>query len=202
MSPASSAPGPRAPHRPAPASRLQQIFAVLCENPFRLLGLSPQTSAREVEREGARLLSLISAGLDDPKEMAPLGPAERTAEQVRWAVAELRDPHRRAVHEFFWPACRSLPIDLPRLDALLAKLSPPLPGDAPLAQVLQDLAGELIPAPTPYVLPPGVARRLEVLLAPQPRTSAAPELCPDVLDLPGLFPLPPADGGEPPKGPK
>ncbi|HEY3450474.1 MAG TPA: hypothetical protein VGK67_29230 [Myxococcales bacterium] len=188
MPPASSPPSPR--DRPAPASRLYQIFAVLSENPFRLLGLSPPASARDVEREGARLLAVVSAGLDDPRQMAPLGPAERSAEQVRWAIAELRDPHRRAVHEFFWPACQSLPIDLKRLGELLDRLSAPLPGDATLAQVLQDLAGEIVPVPPPYRIPPELAARLEELLSPAPRLARAPDLCPDSLDLPGLFPLP------------
>ncbi|MGC4119325.1 MAG: hypothetical protein QM765_33120 [Myxococcales bacterium] len=170
---------------------------MLCENPFRLLGLTPQASARDVEREGARLLALIAAGMDDPTELAPLGPAERSAEQVRWAIAELRDPHRRAVHEFFWPACQSLPIDLKRLDELLARLTTPLPGDAPLAQVLQDLAGELVPVPPQYRMPQELADRLEELLSPAPRTANAPDLCPDSLDLPGLFPLPAPDTDEP-----
>ena len=198
MSPAT----PPQPDRPAPASRLHQIFAVLSENPFRLLGLSPQASARDVEREGARLLALVAAGLDDPKDLAPLGPAERSAEQVRWAIAELRDPHRRAVHEFFWPACQSLPIDRERLFELLDRLSTPLPGDAPLAQVLQDLAGEIVPLPPPYQLPPELASRLEELLAPAPRAARAPDLCPDSLDLPGLFPLPSAHDPSTEKGPK
>lgn len=188
---------PPAPERPAPTSRLHQVFAVLCENPFRLLGLSPQASARDVEREGARLLAVVSAGMDDPKDMAPLGPAERSAEQVRWAIAELRDPHRRAVHEFFWPACQSLPIDLKRLGELLDRLTTPLPGDAPLAQVLQDLAGEIVPLPPPFQMPPELASQLEALLSPPPRTARAPDLCPDALDLPGLFPLPTTRDEEP-----
>lgn len=185
---------PRAESRPdgraASASRLQQIFRVLVENPFRLLGLTPQASPRDVEREGAKLLSLIAAGMDEAGAMAPLGPRERTAEQVRWAIAELREPHRRAVHEFFWPACQSLPIDLERLDELLARLDAGMPGEADLAQVLQDLAGELVPEPPPYAISAEEELRLRALLAPRPRASRAPELCADALDLAKLFPLP------------
>lgn len=174
-----------------------QVLRALSENPFRLLGLSPAASARDVEREGAKLLAMIVAGLDDPKAMAPLGSKERTAEQVRWAVAELRDPHKRAVHEFFWPACASLPMDARRLTELLERLPTALPGEATLAEVLQDLAGELVPEPPPFVLPPELAAHLAGLLAPRPRTARAPELCADALDLPDLFPLPTETKDEP-----
>ena len=180
----------RSRERAAQASRLQQVLRVLTENPFRILGLSPRASPREVEREGTKLLGLIAAGLDDRASMAPLGPKERGAEQVRWAVAELRDPHRRALHEFFWPACESLPVDAKALAELLDRLPQALPGGAPLAEVLQDLAGELIPEPPPFEVPPELSSRIDLLLAPRPPASRAPELCPDALDLPELFPLP------------
>lgn len=172
---------------------LLQIFRVLVDNPFRLLGLTPRASAREVEREGAKLLALLAAGLDDPSGMAPFGPQARSAEQVRWAIAELREPHRRAVHEFFWPACESLPVDAARLEALLASLPSALPGEATLSEVLRDLAGELIPEPPPFEIPPALAARLERLLAPRPRATRAPEVCADALGLAGLFPLPGKD---------
>jgi hypothetical protein len=171
-------------------ARLNQVLRVVVENPFRILGVSPQASARDVEREGEKLLSLVAAGLDEPQSMVPLGPRTRSAEQVRWAVAELRDPHRRALHEFFWPACESLPIDLRRLEALLAKLPHAVADEVPLVEVLQDLAGELVPEPPPFAIPEGLAAKIDALLAPCPRTSRAPELCPDALGLDELFPLP------------
>ena len=177
----------------AAQARLNQVLRVVVENPFRLLGLPPQASPRDIEREGEKLLGLIAAGLDEPQQMAPLGPRARTAEQVRWAVAELRDPHRRALHEFFWPVCESLPIDLERLDALLARLPEPVEGAAPLREVLQDLAGERIPEPPPFVVPAALAEKIERLLAVRPRASRAPELCPDALGLAELFPLPAKD---------
>ncbi|MBI5545255.1 MAG: hypothetical protein HY901_15300 [Deltaproteobacteria bacterium] len=179
-------PGPEGP----PAAGLHQVLRVLTENPFRILGLSPHASAREVEREGDRLLAVIAADLDDPTRMPPLGPRSRTAEQVRWAIAELRDPHRRALHEFFWPACERLPVDLQRLEELLDRLPSTKPGEAPLAEVLQDLAGELIPEPPAFRLPPELAARVEELLAPRPRIPRAPELCVDALELQALFPIP------------
>jgi len=174
-------------------ARLNQVLHVLAENPLRILGVSAQASAREIEREGEKLLGLIAAGLDEPQRMAPLGPRARSAEQVRWAMAELRDPHRRALHEFFWPACESLPIDLERLEALLDKLPSAMPGETPLAEVLQDVAGELIPAPPPFEIPAVLAAKIESLLAVRPRALRAPELCPDALDLFELFPIPTKD---------
>jgi hypothetical protein len=122
--------------------------------------------------------------------MAPLGPTERTAEQVRWAIAELRDPHKRALHEFFWPACESLPVDLHALTELLGRLPSTLPGNAPLAEVLQDLAGELLGEPEPFEIGPDLAAWIEEVLAPRERKARAPELCADALDLSELFPLP------------
>jgi hypothetical protein len=174
-------------------ARLSQAMRVLAENPFRILGVSPQASAREVEREGEKLLALIAAGLDDPLGMAPLGERSRSAEQVRWAMAQLRDPHRRALHEFFWPACESLPIDLARLEALLDRVPQAAPGEATLGEVLQDLAGELVPPPPPFTLPPALSAKIEALLAMRPRAARAPELCPDALDLNELFPIPRKD---------
>ncbi len=179
------------------AARLQEIFRALVENPFRLLGLTPQATPRDVEREGAKLLALVTAGLDDPSGMPPLGAQARTAEQVRWAIAELRDPHRRTVHEYFWPACTSLPVDTRRLAALLDRLPQERPGEAGLVEVLRDLAGELLPEPRPYALPPDLATRLEALLHVAPRASRAPELCPDALDLPALFPIAPSGKDDP-----
>ena len=174
-------------------ARLHQALRVIAENPFRILGVSPQATARDVEREGEKLLGLIAAGLDEPQTMAPLGERSRSAEQVRWAMGELRDPHRRALHEFFWPACESLPIDLARLEALLDKLPKATPGETTLIEVLQDLAGELIPPPPPFELPPALSAKIEALLAMRPRAARAPELCPDALDLHELFPIPEKD---------
>ncbi len=172
----------------ARAARLHEAFRILAENPFRLLGLTPHAASREVEREGGKVLALIAAGLDDPSAMAPLGPRTRTSEQVRWAMAELRDPHRRALHEVFWPSCQGLPIDERRLAELLDRLPHERPGEAPLAELLRDLAGELVPQPPPFVIPRELASRLEQLAKVAPR-SRAPEVCADALDLPSLFPL-------------
>ncbi len=75
-------------------SRLSDAVEPVTRNPLRVLGLSPAATQRDVEREGGRLLALIAAGLDAP-------PVPRTADDVRAAMAELRDPSRRAMHELF-----------------------------------------------------------------------------------------------------
>ena len=69
-------------------------------NPFLVLELSLAASRDELERQGAKLLALLAAGLPGAGSYpTPLGPRERTPETVRAALAELRDPDRRLAHE-------------------------------------------------------------------------------------------------------
>jgi hypothetical protein len=71
-------------------------------NPFLVLGLAPAASALEVEREGQKLLGMVELGLEAAASYAtPLGPRPRSVELLRWAMAELRDPHRRLLHELW-----------------------------------------------------------------------------------------------------
>jgi hypothetical protein len=73
---------------------------LVAENPFYVLGLRPDCAPREVEREGQRLLSMLALGLKESKRYpTPVGERERTEELVRHAMAELRDPAKRLVHE-------------------------------------------------------------------------------------------------------
>ncbi|HSM93914.1 MAG TPA: hypothetical protein VLT47_13610 [Anaeromyxobacteraceae bacterium] len=71
-------------------------------NPFHVLGVRADAARAEVEREGQRLLDALALGLAGADAFAtPFGPGQRTAEDVREALAELRDPERRALHEVF-----------------------------------------------------------------------------------------------------
>jgi hypothetical protein len=76
--------------------------ARLEENPFCVLAI-PVTSARvDVERAAQLLLAKLELDLADVRTYdTPLGPRVRTPELVRKAAAELRDPDRRLVHEFW-----------------------------------------------------------------------------------------------------
>jgi hypothetical protein len=70
------------------------------DNPFYVLGLRPDATRAEVEREGQKLLGMIELSLQSAARYAtPVGHAERTADKVRRAMAELRDPERRLEHE-------------------------------------------------------------------------------------------------------
>ena len=72
------------------------------ENPFYVLGVRPECSRAEMEREGQKLLGMLEIGLPSTeKYKTPLGEAERTPEMVRQAMAELRDPQRRLLHELW-----------------------------------------------------------------------------------------------------
>ena len=71
-------------------------------NPFFVLGLAPDASRIEIEREAQKLLGMLELGFAEARTYAtPLGPQPRTAEAVRAAVAALRDPSQRLVAELW-----------------------------------------------------------------------------------------------------
>lgn len=80
------------------ANRLQSRLT----NPFLVLELSPDCRRDEGERQGAKLLAMLAAGIPEAANYpSPLGPQPRTADLVRSALAELRDPELRIVHEWW-----------------------------------------------------------------------------------------------------
>jgi hypothetical protein len=73
---------------------------LVADNPFYVLGLKHDCAPREVEREGQRLLSMLALELKESLTYpTPVGERKRTPEKVRMAMAELRDPAKRLVHE-------------------------------------------------------------------------------------------------------
>jgi hypothetical protein len=71
-------------------------------NPFYVLGLRPDVSRTEVERQGSKLLGMLELNLKSVQSYpTPLGPMPRSAELVRQAMAELRDPSLRLGHELW-----------------------------------------------------------------------------------------------------
>jgi hypothetical protein len=88
----------KSPERAQLQNRLQRHL----ENPFLVLELDPSAGVVEMERQGQKLLSMLAAGIAEAKTYStPLGPSPRSAELVRMAMAELRDPERRFVHEWW-----------------------------------------------------------------------------------------------------
>ncbi len=72
------------------------------DNPFYVLGVRPDATRAEVEREGQKLLGMLELKLASAaRYQTPVGPGERTADKVRRAMAELRDPERRLEHELW-----------------------------------------------------------------------------------------------------
>jgi hypothetical protein len=72
------------------------------DNPFHVLGLRPTATRAEIEREGQKLLGMLELGLASAARYpTALGEVERTADKVRRAMAELRDPDRRLEHELW-----------------------------------------------------------------------------------------------------
>ena len=77
-------------------------MSALDENPFFVLGISPEASRIEIEREAQKLLGMLELGFAAAQTyQTPLGPRVRTPELVRTAVATLRDPHKRLVAEMW-----------------------------------------------------------------------------------------------------
>jgi hypothetical protein len=78
------------------------MSAGLCTNPFLVLGIAPDASRIEIEREAQKLLGMLELGFAESLTYAtPLGPQPRTPEAVRAAVAALRDPYQRLVAELW-----------------------------------------------------------------------------------------------------
>lgn len=72
------------------------------ENPFVVLGLAPDATRAEVEGAGQKLLAMLELGVGGAARVrTPYGEAPRTADDVRRAMAELRDPERRLEHELW-----------------------------------------------------------------------------------------------------
>jgi hypothetical protein len=83
-------------------SAIENRFQRHQENPFLVLGLSPDATAAEIERQGQKWSSMLAAGIAEAAHyLTPFGPGERSADLVRAAVAELADPARRLVHEWW-----------------------------------------------------------------------------------------------------
>jgi hypothetical protein len=75
---------------------------MIVDNPFFVLGISPEASRIEIEREAQKLLGMLELDFADAKAyQTPIGPQPRTPEAVRAAVAALRDPYRRLVAELW-----------------------------------------------------------------------------------------------------
>jgi hypothetical protein len=74
----------------------------LAHNPFYVLELRPDCSRAEVERAGQKWLGMIELDLSAAHSYrSPLGRHRRSPELVRIAMAELRDPNRRLLHELW-----------------------------------------------------------------------------------------------------
>jgi hypothetical protein len=81
---------------------IENVLRARLENPFLVLAVAPAAGVAAIERQGQRLLAELAAGLDDARRYGtPFGARARTPELVRAAIAELRDPARRLVHEWW-----------------------------------------------------------------------------------------------------
>jgi len=80
----------------------QDFFTVWRANPFFVLEVPIEASPAEIERAGQKLLALLAVGSDGARfYQTPLGRAARDANGVRQALAALRDPQTRVLHELW-----------------------------------------------------------------------------------------------------
>jgi hypothetical protein len=92
----------------------------IADNPFYVLGIPPDATRAELEGAGQRLLAMLELGLEAAASYeTPSGRRQRTADDVRRALAELRDPRRRLQHEL-WARLPAAP-----------RRSPPPPASQP-----------------------------------------------------------------------
>lgn len=85
-----------------PSERSEAARERLARNPFYVLELDPECTRAELERQGQKLLGMLELELSAALHYdTPLGRQRRTPEQVRAAMAELRDPNRRLLHELW-----------------------------------------------------------------------------------------------------
>jgi hypothetical protein len=76
----------------------------LAGNPFFVLGVAAGASRATIEEAAQKLLGMLELGLSGAAAYpTPVGPAVRGPDDVRAALAELRDPARRIGHEL-WAA--------------------------------------------------------------------------------------------------
>jgi hypothetical protein len=74
----------------------------IAENPLYVLALGAGASRLEVERQAQLLLGMLELGFAEARAYAtPIGPQPRTADGVRAAVAQLRDPAGRLAAELW-----------------------------------------------------------------------------------------------------
>lgn len=101
----------------------RRTSAWLDDNPFFVLGVSPDASRIELEREAQKLLGMLELGFADAQTyQTPRGLRPRTAETVRAAVAALRDPYRRLIAELW---ARHAPPPAPPVEEPVAAGAPP-----------------------------------------------------------------------------
>lgn len=97
--------------------------AWLDDNPFFVLGASPDASRIELEREAQKLLGMLELGFADAQTyQTPVGLRPRTPEAVRAAVAALRDPYRRLIAELW---ARHAPPPAQAIEEPVAPAPPP-----------------------------------------------------------------------------
>jgi hypothetical protein len=78
------------------------VSAKIADNPFFVLGVTPDASRIEIEREAQKLLGMLELDFAAVKTYStPIGDRPRTPEAVRAAVAALRDPYQRLVAELW-----------------------------------------------------------------------------------------------------
>lgn len=72
-------------------------------NPYLVLGITPRATPMEIERAGQRLLGMLEIGAASARTYeTPWGKFERDSNDLRQALAALRDPANRFLCSLWW----------------------------------------------------------------------------------------------------
>jgi len=102
-------------------------------NPFFVLEVRTDASPADIERAGQRLIALLTVGSESAARCeTPLGPVTRDADMVRQALAALRDPEQRVLHELW---ANVAPVTADERHAISANAAAARPWDAAMRAI-------------------------------------------------------------------
>jgi hypothetical protein len=83
-------------------AKLENSYLRHLQNPYLVLELPITADGVQAERQGQKLLGMLATGMDEAQTYpTSFGRCGRTPELVRAAMAELGDPDRRLLHEWW-----------------------------------------------------------------------------------------------------
>ncbi|MBI3072467.1 MAG: hypothetical protein HYY84_10165 [Deltaproteobacteria bacterium] len=157
-------------------------------NPFDVLGVSPCASRGEIERAAQRLLAEVALGVTGDEDAA-------REHEVRRALDELRDPHRRLEAEVLARALHPENIDASDFAQLGEALEKAATEERPLSAVVaEEMLWASLEFPPKYELPGDHAERKRAAFGATLDDAGLPLLSFDDVDWGEMVGVPRAKG--------